>query len=98
MRMIDGQEHRGASVGWNQSQSTLERAKHATIRIGVDGEQDNAAALDAGSDLLSVEPDDNDDRIANGGEETDETVEKRLVLKSEQRLGSAHAARSATGK
>ena len=98
MRMIDGQEHRGLSFGWNQSQSTLERAEHASIRIWIDGEQDNAAALDAGSDLLGVVSDDDDDWIANGGEETDETIEKRFVLKLEQRFGSAHAAGSAAGE
>src|SRR5580658_3282641 len=39
-----------------------------------------------------------DDRIANGGQDANETVEKRFVLKSEQRFGSAHAAGSAAGK
>ncbi len=54
MRMIDGQKHRGVGIGWNQSQSTLERAEHAAIGIGIDGEDDIAAALDAGSDLVRV--------------------------------------------
>jgi len=45
-----------------------------------------------------VKSDHDDDWMAHGGEETDETIEKRFVLKLEQRFGSAHAAGSATGK
>jgi hypothetical protein len=43
----------------------LERAEHAAIGIGIDGEQNIAAALDAGSNLIRVLPDHNDDGIAN---------------------------------
>ena len=69
MRMIDGQEHRSVGIGWNQSQPTLERAEHAALGIGIDGENNIAAAFDARSNLVRMEPNDDDDWIANSGEE-----------------------------
>src|ERR1700722_18430555 len=74
MRMIDGQKHRGAGIRGDQSQSTLQRAEHAAIGIGINGKQNLASALNARSDSIRVKSDDNNDGIANRGEEADETV------------------------
>jgi hypothetical protein len=96
--MIDRQEHRPGRIIWNQCQAALQGAEHAAFGIGILGEKNIAASLDAGANLTGMLAYHHDYWIADDQEDADKPVKKSFVLKSEQRFRTTHAAGSASGK
>src|SRR5580698_1405795 len=95
VRMIYRQKHGRGGVRGNQRESALQRTQHAALGIGILGEEHLAATLDTFANHARVLSHHHDDGSANRGEDPDEPVEERFILKSEEGFRASHTARRA---
>src|ERR1051326_8659991 len=87
---IHGNEREALGGGRNGGKSGMERAELAAIRGWVQDELRGAA--DAGSDVLGVIAQDDDDRVGRAPHDADEAVEKSLAAIIQKSFRSAHTA------